>query len=119
MYKFKDAEIVTIVQYLDDNGTDRKGCGVIRDVAQVQDKDGSVVWECLDRRTPTEVVIGTWPAKHSRPFGAATEAWRVDLKELRFFPVGQAPKFVHCRPEDGSGNDEGDGLSDWARKRGH
>jgi hypothetical protein len=117
VYQFKDAEIVAVVQYQDDSKSDHQRCGVIRDVTQVQDKDSSVVWECSDRRTPTDVVIGTWPAKHPKPFGAATEAWRVDLKELKFVPVRQAPTFVYCRPEDGRGNDEGDGLSDWARKQ--
>lgn len=115
VYKFKDSEIITVVQYEDESGSDRKRCGVIRDVTQVQDKNSSVVWECVDRRTPAAVVIGTWPAKHSKPYGAATEAWRVDLKELTFIPVEQAPKFVSCHPED-RGNDDGDGLSDWAKK---
>jgi hypothetical protein len=117
VYKFKDSEIATIVQYQDDSQTDRSRCGVVRDVAQVQDEDSSVVWECSDRRTPAAVVIGTWPATHSKPFGAARQAWRVDLKELKFVPIESAPKFVYCRPEHGRGNDEGDGLSDWVRKQ--
>lgn len=116
-YKFKDSEIVVVVQYGDDYGKDGKRCGTIRDVASVADKNSSVVRECSDRRMPTEVVVGTWPAKHSKPFGAATEAWRVDLKQLKFIPVEQPPKFVYCHPEDGKGNDEGDGLFDWAKKR--
>lgn len=110
VYQFKDSEIATIVQYQDDSQTDRSRCGVVRDVTQVQDKDSSVVWECADRRTPGHVVIGTWPPTHSKPFGAARQAWRVDLKELKFVPVESAPKFVYCRPEHGGGNDEGEGF---------
>ena len=116
VYKFKDSEIAVIVQYQDD-GNDRKRCGVIRDVTRVREKDSSVVWECSDRRMPAEIVIGTWPAKHPKPFGVATDAWRVDLKELKFIPIDQAPKFVFCHPKDGRGNDAGDGLSDLAKKK--
>lgn len=115
VYKFKDSEIVTVVQYQDESKSDHQRCGVIRDVAQVHDNDSSVVWGCSDQRMPAEVIIGTWPAQQSKPYGMASEAWRVDLNDLRFIPVEQAAKFVYCRPE-GRGNDEGNGLSDWARQ---
>jgi hypothetical protein len=117
VYKFRDAEIITIVQYQEEYGAGRKWCGFIRDVTQVPDKDSSVVWDCVDKRIPSQVVIGTWPAKHPKPWGPAVEAWRIDLAELKFVPVKDAPRFVYCRPETRAGNDDGLGLSDDAKKR--
>jgi hypothetical protein len=109
-YDLKEAHILTIVQHKDDHNQ----CGVIRDVVQSHEKDSSFVWECLDPRLPSDVVVGTWPAKHPRATGPAVEAWRIDLKELRFHAL---PNPVNCKAGSYAGSDEGDSLADWARKR--
>jgi hypothetical protein len=115
-YRFKEAEIITIVQH---HGTDsgNKRCGVISDVTEVKDKDASVVWDCMDRRAPAQVVVGTWPAKYPKLEGPAIEAWEIDLQELKFVPVKEPHRFVFCRNESRAGNDDGLGLSDLAKKR--
>jgi hypothetical protein len=112
-YTLKDEDMLTIVQY----GQEGDKCGVIRDVILAQHKDDSFVWECVNRRSPSAVVVGTWPAEHPKPRGPAVEAWRIDLKELKFIRVEQASRLVYCRLERGGGNDDGLGLSDYAKKR--
>ena len=110
-YRLKEAKILTIVQYQDEH----EQCGVIRDVVQSRDIGSSFVWECVDPKAPDDIVVGTWPAKHPRVTGAATEAWRINLKELKFTPVKRP---VNCHAGNYAGSDEGDGLSDWAKRRG-
>jgi hypothetical protein len=112
-YALGDASVVTIVQYHDD----AERCGTIRDVVQAEGKDDAFIWDCVDKRAPSAVVVGTWPAKHPKVTGPAVEAWRIDLKELRFIPVKQPSRFVRCSAPSYAGSDQGDGLSDWARKR--
>jgi hypothetical protein len=109
-YNLKEAHILTIVQYKDDHDQ----CGVIRDVVQSHEKDDSFVWECVDSKIPADVVVGTWPAKHPTVSGPAIEAWRIDMKELKFHPL---PNPVNCNAGNYAGADEGDSLADWARKR--
>ncbi len=116
-YQFKDSEIIAIVQYEEDRIDARKTCGVVRDVAQVEDKNSSVIWDCVDRRISGDVVIGTWPSKHPALSGPAVEAWRIDLEKLEFIEIERPQRFVHCRPESRAGNDDGLGLSDVAKKR--
>ena len=86
-YRLKAPNILTIVQYekADQN------CGVIRDVVQSRDHDRSFVWECSSRNMRSEVIVGTWPAKHSSVKGPAVEAWRIKLKALKFEEVQ-----AHC-----------------------
>lgn len=110
-FRLKDQKILAIVQLMD--ASDR--CGVIRDVIQAQDVDSSFVWQCHDKKAPSDVVVGTWPAKHPKTSGPAVEAWRIDLKQLKFAPVQGVP--VSCVAGYYAGSDEGDDLASWAKKR--
>ncbi len=110
-YGLGGEKILTIVQLKDDSDQ----CGTIRDVIKSQDATRSFVWECKDGKTPSDVVVGTWPAKHPRTSGRALEAWRVDLKQLQFLPVQSA---VTCTAGNYRGSDEGEDLASWAEKRG-
>jgi hypothetical protein len=109
-YDLKEAHILAIVQRKDDDDD----CGVIRDVVQSGERDSSFLFECLAPSIPSEVVVGTWPAKHPRVTGRAVKAWKIDLRELKFHPLST---FVKCRAGNDAGADEGDSLADWARKR--
>jgi hypothetical protein len=109
-YKLKDANLLLIVQY--QNGNER--CGVIRDVVQSSDLTASFVWDCVDAKDPSAVVVGTWPAEHPAVKGPSKKTWRIDLKDFKFIPLQQV---VSCRAGNYAGSDEGDGLSDWAMKR--
>jgi hypothetical protein len=109
-YDLKEAHILAIVQQKDEHDD----CGVIRDVVESGERDSSFVFECLDPSIPSNVVVGTWPAKHPRVIGPAVKAWKINLKELKFHPLST---FVKCRAGNYTGADEGDGLADWARKR--
>ena len=112
-YALQSLGILTIVQYRQDGDK----CGVIRDAISSEHKDDSFVFECVDRRFPAEVVVGTWPSEHPKPRGTALQAWRIDLKNLKFIPDEQASRFVYCNPQSGVGYDDGLGLSDYAKKR--
>jgi hypothetical protein len=107
-YPLKEAHILTIVQY------GHGSCGVIRDIVQSQDADSSFVWQCVDPKSPADIVVGTWPAKHPTATGPAVEAWIIDLKHLKFAPLVRR---VTCSAGNYAGSDEGDSLADWARKR--
>jgi hypothetical protein len=58
--------------------------------------------------------VGTWPKGFDKSAGPAIEAWKIDLKKLQFSPV-QAR--VRCANQSYEGNDEGDDLAIWAKKR--
>lgn len=109
-YELKDRNILTIVQYEKDGDQ----CGTIRDVVQSRTPASSYVWECSHRVAPSDVVVGTWPANHPSVSGRATEAWRIDLKGLKFNPISDP---VSCVVRGGTGSDDGLDLTDWAKKR--
>ncbi|MGD0162043.1 MAG: hypothetical protein ABSB39_06190 [Candidatus Sulfotelmatobacter sp.] len=109
-YRLKAANILTIVQY--EKGA--RSCGVIRDVVQSRDRDSSFVWECRSSSMPSDVIVGTWPTKHPSIKGPAVEAWRINLKALKFEEV-QA--HVNCEAGNYTGTDEGDSLADWVIER--
>lgn len=109
-YVLKDSTILAIVQHQGEHDQ----CGVIRDVVQAHDIGSSFVWNCVDLRIPADIVVGTWPANHKAVTGSTVEAWRIDLKELKFVAVKGT---VNCRAGNYAGSDDGDGLSDWAKKR--
>ena len=109
-YRLKSANILTIVKYENDN----QGCGVIRDVVQSRDHDSSFVWECRSLKMRSDVIVGTWPAKHPSVTGPAVEAWRINLKALKFEEVQTR---VNCEAGNYAGNDQGDSLADWVRER--
>jgi hypothetical protein len=109
-YRLKAANILTIVQYEKDD----QNYGVIHDVVQSRDHDSSFVWECRSPNMRSDVIVGTWPAKHPSVTGPAVEAWRINLKALKFEEV-QA--HVNCEARNHAGNDEGDSLADWVRQR--
>jgi hypothetical protein len=109
-YRIGRKDILTIVQYKANN--DR--CGIIRDIVQSRKADSSFVWECKARMTPQDVVVGTWPAKHPEVSGPAVEAWRIDMKQLRFVSVHGR---VACTAGDYAGSDEDGDLASWAKKR--
>jgi hypothetical protein len=109
-YRLKAANILTIVEYQKDN----LNCGVIRDAVQSRDHDSSFVWECRSPNTHSEVIVGTWPAKHPSVTGPAVEAWRINLKALTFEEV---PTHVNCEVGNYAGSDKGESLADWVRQR--
>ena len=109
-YRLKSANILAILQYEKND----QACGIIRDVAQSRDHDSSFIWECRSPRMRSDVVVGTWPAKHPSVTGPAVEAWRINLKALKFEPV-RVP--VNCEAGNYRGNDEKESLADWARER--
>jgi hypothetical protein len=109
-YRLKAANILTIVQYEKDD----QRCGVIRDVVQSRACDSSFIWECRSPKMRSEVIVGTWPAKHPSVTGPAVQAWRIKLKVLKFEEV---QSHVNCEAGNYAGNDEGDSLVDWVRER--
>jgi hypothetical protein len=109
-YRLKTANILTIVQYEKDD----HNCGVIRDVVQSRDHDSYFVWECRSPNMRSDVIVGTWPAKQPSVTGPAVEAWRINLKALKF---EDAQAHVNCEGGNYTGNDEGDSLADWVRER--
>jgi hypothetical protein len=109
-YQWKGTNIVAIVQYKQEG----EKCGIIRDVVQSQDATSSFIFECTSCDAPADVFVGTWPETHRGSSGSAVEAWKIDLKSLKFVPV---KKPVHCVNRDYSGSDEGDDLATWARNR--
>jgi hypothetical protein len=109
-YQWKGKNILAIVQYKQEG----ERCGVIRDVAQSRDATSAFIFECTDRKAPSDVVVGTWPETYRRSSGTTLEAWRIDLKDLKFAPVKGT---VYCVNRDYSGRDEGDDLATWARMR--
>jgi len=62
----------------------------------------------------SDVIVGTWPAKHPSVTGPALEAWRINLKALNF---EELQAHVNCDAGNYAGNDEGDSLADWVRER--
>jgi hypothetical protein len=109
-YEFRTGTTLVLVQHR----TDKDTCGTIRDVIQSQPTDRSFVWECLDKRNPSAIVVGTWPSEHPSVSGPAIEAWRIDLKQLRFYRL-KVP--VVCDAGNYAGPDNGDDLANLARKR--
>lgn len=107
---FENESILTIVQY----SSDSDKCGTVRDVIRSRPAGSSFVWQCVDRHEPSEVVVGTWLPKHAGVSGPAEEAWRIDLKKLRFVRL-HVP--VTCDAGNYAGFDKGEDLVDWARKR--
>jgi len=107
---FKGKTILVIVQRRSE--TDK--CGTVRDVVESKPTDTSFVFDCVDKKNPASVVVGTWPAKHPGVSGPAVEAWRIDLEDLRFTRL-IAP--VTCKAGNYAGSDEGDDLSSWTKKR--
>ncbi len=107
---FKNETILAIVQHSSD--TDQ--CGIVRDAIQSQRTDSSFVFECVDKKDLSAVVVGTWPAEHPSVSGPAVEAWRIDLKELKFVRLSVP---VACNAGNYAGSDEGDDLAGRARKR--
>jgi hypothetical protein len=108
--EFKNETILTLVQY----SSDADKCGVVRDAIESQSSDRSFVWECVDKGHPSDVVIGTWSPKHPAISGPAIDAWRIDLRELRFVRLNTQ---VACNAENYAGTDEGEDLAVLARKR--
>jgi hypothetical protein len=109
-HEFRAGTILVIVQYKDE--TDQ--CGTVRDAIESQRTDTSFVWECVDKRNPSAVVVGTWPAGQQGTSGPAVEAWRIDLKQLKFDRLTGG---ASCSAPSYAGSDEGDDLASWARKR--
>jgi hypothetical protein len=109
-HAFKSETILTIVQY----SSDADKCGIVRDVIASQHTDSSFVWECLNKRDPLAVVVGTWPAKHPSVSGPAVEAWEIDLKRLRFARLNVP---VACDSGNYAGSDESGDLATWVERR--
>jgi hypothetical protein len=109
-HEFRTGTVLVIVQYNDD--TDQ--CGTVRDAIESQPTDTSFVWDCVDKRNPSAVVVGTWPSGQQSTSGPAVEAWRIDLRQLKFDRLTGS---VSCSAPSYAGIDEGDDLATWARKR--
>jgi hypothetical protein len=92
---------------------DADTCGVVRDLIQTHSVN-AFVWECVNQRAPTDVVVGTWPMNHRGVSGPATDAWRIDLNELKFVHLSVR---ATCKAINYAGPDEGGDLASWARKR--
>jgi len=107
---FKGKTILTIVQY----SSDSDQCGIVRDVVQARRPDSAFVWDCVDKRRPQTVVVGTWLTEHTGIPGLALEAWRINLHELKFVRL-DVP--VTCNAGNYAGSDRGGDLATWARKR--
>ncbi len=43
----------------------------------------SFVWECRSPNMGSDVIVGTWPAKHARIKGPAVEGWRIRTMAFR------------------------------------
>lgn len=109
-HAFKSKAVLAIVQY----SSDSDQCGIVRDAVQSRRPGSSFVWQCVDKRFPHAVVVGTWPAEHSGVSGPASEAWRIDLKDLRFVHLNGP---VICKAGNYAGADHGEDLATWARAR--
>ena len=109
-YDVKDAHVLAIVQYQSEGAK----CGVIRDIVESDRPEPSFIWECVDTKIPSDVVVGTRPSNHPSTTGPALEAWKVDLITLKFAPLQRK---VTCNAGNYAGTDQGDSLADWARKR--
>src|SRR5205814_1803584 len=108
--RLANANILLLVQRTNDGDK----CGTVRDVVESRRIDDDFIWECVDHAALSDVVVGTWAAKHRSTSGPADEAWRIDSAKLKFIPIHRT---VNCTNPSYAGNDEGDSLSDWARKR--
>jgi hypothetical protein len=95
--------ILFIVQFANDGDQ----CGVVRDVVQPKDTLSSFIWDCVDYRSPDDVVVGTWPSRHPSVSGPAVEAWRIDLGGLKFVPIHGR---IGCYNPSYAGSDDGDDL---------
>lgn len=109
-HEFRAGTILVIVQYKDEADQ----CGTVRDAIESQPTDTSFVWECVDKRNPSAVVVGTWSAGQAGTSGPAVEAWRIDLKQLKFDRLTSG---ATCSASSYAGSDEGDDLASWAKKR--
>lgn len=107
---FESKTILTIVQY----SSDSDKCGIVRDVIEAQGPDRAFVWDCVDKQHPRTVVVGRWPVEHTGLSSPALEAWRIDLKQLKFVRL-HVP--VMCTARSYAGSDRGGDLATWARKR--
>jgi hypothetical protein len=110
VYTLDGRKTLLIVQYED--GHDQ--CGIVRDLVQMKDKHTALVWNCTNPKAPKDVVVGTWPTRHPSASGRALEAWRIDLRQLRFSTVSEP---VVCVSGPGAGADTGGDLSDMAKAR--
>lgn len=95
-YTVDDRNLLFIVQYSDD----KDQCGVVRDVVQPTDTTASFVWDCTDPRAPHDVVVGTWRSHYLGVSGPAVEAWRVNLRKLKFLSI---PARMLCTSGPGAG----------------
>ena len=101
--------ILMIVRYA------REGdeCGTIRDVVGSKDVQNRFEFLCVDCSAPSVVVVGTSPEKNNASSATAVQAWKIDLKELKFASVG---KKVTCIRPNYTGSDKGYDLVTWGRK---
>ncbi len=109
-HTFKNKTLLLIVQC----STDEDKCGIVRDVVKSREEDKSFIFDCIEKSNPSAVVIGTWSESHKAASGAAVEAWKINLDELRFTRVNVP---VVCKAGDYAGNDEGGDLASWAKER--
>jgi hypothetical protein len=85
--------------------TDAARCGVIRDLIRLTDTAKNFEFRCFDQHAPNTVVIGTAVRRESIRLTTAIDAWKIDLKELKF--VATHEKAV-CSPDGLAGEDGGD-----------
>jgi hypothetical protein len=109
-YRVNGDDTLLIVQYKNDQDQ----CGVVRDVIQPKDSTNIFVWDCLNPRNPSAVVVGAWPPNEGHISGWSTRAWRVDLVKLQFIPISAR---VQSLPISRAGADDGSDLAGDAVKR--
>ena len=88
-------------------------CGVIRDIVQIRHLAKGFELRCFDQQAPADVIIGTAIRKRSTKDLAAIEAWRIDLKEIKFVEIRHK---VTCSADGWNGDDDGGDLGDEAKK---
>lgn len=109
-YTLDGKDTLLIVQY----NNDHDQCGVVRDVIQPKDTTNTLVWDCMDPKNPSAVVVGAWHLNEGRISGPSLEAWRVNLAKLQFVPIAARVSWVSV---SGAGADDGSDLAGRSRKR--
>ena len=102
--------VLLIVRHKDE--LDR--CGLVQDAVVSADTMNAFEFNCVDRREPTAVVVGTRRKDDMHVAGTAHQAWLVDLSTLTFTPD---PERVSCKRISYAGADNGEDLATLAKRR--
>lgn len=103
-------DVLMIIQYSEEGDE----CGVVRDIVQSRDHKAVFVFECVNPKSPSALVVGTWPVGSKQTSGPALESWQIELNGLEFVPLTGR---VNCISRSFAGNDDGSDLVIWAKQR--